>query len=83
MFVRLSMWNLASDKREKTPMPPPRASYDGMPPDHEYGPKPEILASLKRAAAKLLRRETGVEPSLQHLLEGGYESLPPCLPAGA
>ena len=83
MFVRLSMWDLASDKREKTPMPPPRASYDGMPPDHEYGPKPEILASLKRAAAKLLRRETGVEPSLQHLLEGGYESLPPCLPAGA
>lgn len=83
MFVRLSMWDLAAAKREKTPMPPTRASNDGMPPDHEYGPKPEALAALKQAVVKILRKETGVEPSLQHLLEGGYESLPPCLPAGA
>jgi hypothetical protein len=78
MFVRLSMWDLTADKRAKTPMPPMRASNDGMPPDHEYGPKPEALSALKQAVVKILRKETGVEPSLQHLLEGGYESLPPC-----
>jgi hypothetical protein len=83
IYVRLSMWGVAHDQREKVPMPPPRAAHDGMPPDQEYGPKPEMLESLKGAVADILRKETGTEPSLQRLLEGGYENLRPCLPAGS
>jgi hypothetical protein len=83
IYARLSMWGVARDRREKVPMPPPRAAHDGMPPDQEYGPKPEMLESLKSAVANILRKETGAEPDLQRLLEDGYENLRPCLPAGA
>jgi hypothetical protein len=83
IFVRLSMWDVASDRRAKVPMPPPRAGHDGTPPDHEYAPKPDTLESLKAAAATILRKETGGEPSVQRLLENGYENLRPCLPAGS
>jgi hypothetical protein len=83
IYVRLSMWGVARDRREKVPMPPPRAAHDGMPPDQEYGPKPEMLESLRGAVADILRKETGTEPSLQRLLEDGYENLRPCLPAGS
>jgi hypothetical protein len=83
IYVRLSMWGVAHDQRAKVPMPPPRAAHDGMPPDREYGPKPEMLESLKGAVAAILRKETGTEPSLQRLLENGYENLRPCLPTGS
>jgi len=83
IYVRLSMWGVARDRREKVPMPPPRAAHDGMPPDQEYGPKPEMLESLKGVVTAILRKETGTEPSLQRLLEDGYENLRPCLPAGS
>jgi hypothetical protein len=83
IFVRLSMWGIAPGQREKVPMPPPRAAHDGMPPDIEYGPKPEMLETLKAAAADILRKETGAAPSLQELLENDYENLRPCLPAGS
>src|SRR5262249_53205771 len=82
MFVRLSMWSTAPDKRAKVPMPPPRAEHDGMPLDQEYGPKPEVLEMLKTAAADIVRRQSGAEPDLQRMLEDGYENLHPCLPAG-
>ena len=83
MYVRLSMWGIAPEKREKVPMPPPRAAHDGMPPDREYGPKPEMVQALKAAAADILRQETGGDPDLQRLLADGYENLRPCLPAGS
>jgi mono/diheme cytochrome c family protein len=83
MYVRLSMWGLDRTQREKVPMPPPRAAHDGTPPDQEYGPRPEMLETLKRAAADILRKETGAAPDLRSLLDGGYENLPACLPAGA
>jgi hypothetical protein len=83
IFVRLSMWGIAAEQREKVPMPPPRAAHDGTPPDVEYGPRPETLETLKAAAADILRKETGSTPSLQQLLENDYENLRPCLPAGS
>jgi hypothetical protein len=42
-----------------------------------------MLETLKRAAADILRKETGAAPDLRSLLDGGYENLPACLPAGA
>jgi len=83
MFVRLSMWGVAPDQRAKVPMPPPRAAHDGMPPDREYGPRPEMLETLKTAAADIIRKETGREPDLRRLLDEGYENLRSCLPAGS
>ena len=83
VYVRVSMWGVAPEKREKVPMPPPRAAHDGMPPDREYGPKPEMVQALKAAAADILRQETGGDPDLQRLLADGYENLRPCLPAGS
>jgi hypothetical protein len=83
MFVRLSMWDVARDQRAKVPMPPPRAAHDGMPPDREYGPRPEMLETLKTAAADIIRKETGREPDLRRLLDEGYENLRSCLPTGS
>ena len=83
MFVRLSMWGVAHDQRAKVPMPPPRAAHDGMPPDREYGPRPEMLETLKTAAADIIRKETGREPDLRRLLDEGYENLRSCLPTGS
>jgi hypothetical protein len=54
-----------------------------MPPDQEYGPRPEMLETLRQAAADILRQQTGVAPDLRALLDGGYENLRACLPAGA
>jgi hypothetical protein len=39
-----------------------------------------VVAGLERAAAALLRAETGAEPELERLLANGYEALRPCLP---
>ena len=73
IYARLAMWRVASDARDKTPMPPalPRAG--------DYAPPPAV-AGLERMAAALLRAEGGAEPQLAQLLEGGYEGLRPCLP---
>jgi mono/diheme cytochrome c family protein len=83
IFVRLSMWDVSPQERDKTPMPPPRASHGGMPSLQEYGPKAEVIDSLKEAAADMLRKEIGRTPTLDGLLAHGYESLRPCLPASS
>jgi hypothetical protein len=77
------MWGVEPAQRQKVPMPPPRAAHGGMPPDQEYGPRPEMLETLRQAAADILRQQTGVAPDLRALLDGGYENLRACLPAGA
>ncbi len=77
------MWDLSPERREKTPMPPPRASHGGMPSLQEYGPKAEVTDSLKEAAADMLRKEAGRTPTLDGLLAHGYENLRSCLPAGS
>ncbi len=83
IFVRLSMWQQAKDKRVKTPMPPVRAAHGGMPIEREYPPKADTLRVLLNAASNMVRAKTGVAPSLHELLRDGYENLPACLPAGA
>jgi len=74
IYARLAMWKVAPAAREKTPMPPPFASTQGT----GY-PPPATLAGLERAAAALLRAESGAAPQLERLLERGYEALRPCL----
>jgi hypothetical protein len=83
IYVRLSMWDVAPGDRAKVPMPPPRAAHEGLTPDHEYAPKPEVLDAIKADVTAILRKRNGAEPDLRRMLEDGYESLPACLPAGA
>lgn len=83
IYVRLSMWDVAPGDRQKVPMPPPRAAHEGLTPDREYAPKPEVLDAIKADVAAILRKRSGAEPELRRMLENGYESLPACLPAGA
>jgi hypothetical protein len=75
IYVRLALWRVAPDARDKTPMPPPVPTTRAAP----HAP-PESVAGLVRAAAALVRAETGAEPQLERLLENGYEGLRPCLP---
>jgi hypothetical protein len=75
IYVRLAMWHLAPDARDKTPMPPPLASAR-----EQTSVPPAVVAGLERAAAALLRAESGAEPQLERMLSNGYEALRPCLP---
>ena len=75
IYVRLAMWNLRPDARDKTPMPPPLASTR-----EQTSAPPAVVAGLQRAAAALVRAETGAEPQLERMLAEGYEGLRPCLP---
>lgn len=75
IFVRLALWRVAPEARDKTPMPPPFPSIRAG----THAP-PATVASLERTAAALLRAETGAEPQLDRLLADGYEALRPCLP---
>jgi mono/diheme cytochrome c family protein len=75
IYVRLALWRVAPDAREKTPMPPPSPSIRA-----DLHAPPAVVAGLERAAAALVRAETGAEPQLERLLADGYEQLRPCLP---
>jgi mono/diheme cytochrome c family protein len=74
IYARLAMWRVAPDVRDKTPMPPPRPKAGAA----VYS-APASVAALERAAAGLLRAESGNEPRIEELLAGGYEALRPCL----
>ena len=80
IFVRLSMWTRPAAARDKTPMPPPARSGRATP--GAEAPTPAVIIALKSAVGDLLRAETGRAPNLDAMLVRGYESLPPCLPAG-
>jgi hypothetical protein len=75
IYVRLALWRVAPEARDKTPMPPPTPSTRAEP----HAP-PAAVAGLERAAAALVRAETGAEPQIERLLANGYEALRPCLP---
>jgi hypothetical protein len=75
IYARLAMWRVMPDARDKTPMPPALPS----PHARDYAPSAAV-AGLERMTAALLRAESGAEPQLARLLEGGYEGLRPCLP---
>lgn len=82
IFVRLAMARRMPATREKTPMPP-----ESMLPAFGIHPaawaaSPE-RAEMEAVVAAMLRTETGREPDPDALLAGGYESLRPCLAAGA
>ena len=56
-------------------MPPPIAATR-----REAYEAPASLGGLERAAAELVRAESGAAPRLATMLADGYESLRPCLP---
>lgn len=74
IYFRLSMWQLRSDDRPKTPMPPAMALKQfNVEPDH-WPASPE-LAGLKRYVAGLMQERP------ERLLNGEYENLRGCLPS--
>jgi hypothetical protein len=75
IYVRVAVWRLAPEAREKTPMPPPIPSIRGG----AHLP-PAAVGALEAAAAALVRAEAGEAPQLERMLANGYESLRPCLP---
>jgi hypothetical protein len=81
MFVRLAMWEVNADARDKVPMPPPQASRAGHP--WKQDTPIDAIKPLRNAVAGWLRAETGETPDLAKMLSRGYENLRPCLPAGA
>jgi hypothetical protein len=78
LYFRLSMWQLAEDRRSKTPMPPMTA-FPALQLDPSAWPRHPDLLLLTSYAADLLRRQTGAPPSLADLANRGYESLRSCL----
>jgi hypothetical protein len=81
MYVRLAMWDTKADARDKVPMPPPQAALAGHPRIQDI--PADAVKPLRNAVAGWLRAETGEAPDLAKMLSRGYESLRPCLPAGA
>ena len=75
IYARLALWQVAPAAREKSPMPPPIAATR-----REAYEAPASLGGLERAAAELVRAESGAAPRLATMLADGYESLRPCLP---
>jgi len=76
LFVRLAMRDVPPSQRDKTPMPPEFAALPG-----ETGEtiKAAPLAAARKSIEDLLRREYGRVPTLDELLQHGYENLRPCL----
>jgi hypothetical protein len=75
IYARLALWRVLPEARDKTPMPPALPS----PHARDYAPAAAV-AGLERMAADLVRTESGAEPQVAQMLEGGYEGLRPCLP---
>lgn len=80
MFVRLAMWDIKTDARDKVPMPPPRAARAGHPWMQDM--PADVVKPLRNAVAGWLLAQTGEVPDLAKMLSRGYENLRPCLPAG-
>jgi len=78
IFVRLAMRDVPPDQRDKTPMPP--AFAEATVPDTG---SPHPLADARKSVEALLRREYGHLPTLDELMQRGYENLRPCLPPRA
>jgi hypothetical protein len=80
IFVRVAMWQVHPNARDKTPMPPAVAAQGNGDARVDPGPDAATIAALRSAAAEMLRAENGTTPSLEELLARGYENLRPCLP---
>ncbi len=79
IYVRLAMWQRPPGQWTKVPMPPPRASVSGHP--WIQSDADPVVATLRQASPGWIRAEGKEGPTLEHLLEQGYENLRPCLPA--
>ena len=76
IFVRLAMWEIPANARDKVPMPPPASlAAPAATPD-------PVVAALQAKVAAWLRAETGRAPTVADMLTSGYEGLRPCLPGG-
>ena len=70
------MRDVPASQRDKTPMPPEFAVLSG---ETAETVKPTPLAAARKSIENLLRREYGHVPTLDELLQHGYERLRPCL----
>jgi hypothetical protein len=76
IFVRLAMRDVPASQRDKTPMPP---EFAVLPGETAETVKATPLAAARKSIENLLRREYGHVPTLDELLQHGYERLRPCL----
>ncbi len=74
IYYRLSMWDVAEDRRGKTPMPP-LSALAGMDAD-AWARSPERRQLLAHASGLLLAQ--GVDPA--GIVRRRFENLPACLP---
>jgi mono/diheme cytochrome c family protein len=79
LYVRLSMWRLAPERRPKTPMPPDYALYRLHGPPQTWRDSGE-LAALQAYVERALQAESGNVPRPEEFLSRGYENLRSCLP---
>jgi mono/diheme cytochrome c family protein len=79
LYVRLSMWRLAPERRPKTPMPPDYALYRLHGPPQAWRDSGE-LAALQAYVERALHAESGAVPRPEEFLSRGYENLRSCLP---
>jgi len=78
IFVRLSMWDLKADERPKSPMPPPH-SLKATGASLQAWRKSRDRATLKDYVSGILKAERGRLPTLEALLDNGYDATRPCL----
>ncbi len=79
LYVRLSMWRLAPERRPMTPMPPDYALYRLHGPPQGWRDSGE-LAALQAYVERALQAESGKAPRPEEFLSRGYENLRSCLP---
>lgn len=77
IYVRLAMRDLPVDQRDRSPMPPDILAGGSV----RHGGDDRAVIELRAALEAHLQRLDGERPSIDRLLERGYEALPPCLPA--
>ena len=76
IYVRLAMRGLPVSQRDRSPMPPDTLAGDHAMSDADN----RALVELRAAVEAHLQKRQGARPSVDQLLEQGYEALPPCLP---
>lgn len=79
IFFRLSMWQLNSEGRAKSPMPPATALYKLGFSQRHWASSDELL-SLKHAVTKLINKKSGKNPDIAQYIKTGFDNLPECLP---
>jgi hypothetical protein len=76
---RLGMWDLATEQRPKTPMPP-QFVLTALGTTVDDWPRHPTLAALRQALRTLGQKQGDPLPNPEDLLTRDYRSLRPCLP---